>query len=100
LPDAAVADAGYGSEQNYEYLESEGVQAFVKYSYFHREQQKSHQKKYPFAQDRLYYDAIRNQYICPMGQAMRHIGDQGSTNKAVTPSPCRGIKRSTVLLAP
>lgn len=85
LPDAAVADAGYGSEQNYEYLESEGVQAFVKYSYFHREQQKSHQKKYPFAQDRLYYDAARNQYICPMGQAMRHIGDQRSTNKAGHP---------------
>ncbi|MDQ3102117.1 MAG: IS1182 family transposase, partial [Bacteroidota bacterium] len=31
LPGAAVADAGYGSEQNYEYLESECVQAFVKY---------------------------------------------------------------------
>ena len=82
LPQAAVADAGYGSEQNYEYLEGEGVEAFVKYSYFHREQLKSHQEKHPFEQSKLHYDKARNQYICPMGQPMRHIGDQQSTTKA------------------
>ncbi len=81
LPEAAVADAGYGSEQNYEYLESEGVQAFVKYNYFHREQQKSHQEKHPFEQSKLHYNAARNEYICPMGQPMRYIGDQRSTTK-------------------
>lgn len=82
LPQAAVADAGYGSEQNYEYLEAEGVQAYVKYNYFHREQQKSHQEKHPFEQGRLHYNAARNAYICPMGQPMVHIGDHCSTNKA------------------
>lgn len=82
LPQAAVADAGYGSEQNYEYLEAESVEAFVKYNYFHREQLKSHQHKHPFEQSRLHYNAARNQYICPMGQPMRHIGDQRSTTKA------------------
>lgn len=82
LPKAAVADAGYGSEQNYEYLAGEGVEAFVKYNYFHREQQKSHQDKRPFEQSKLHYDAAHNRYICPMGQAMRHIGDQRTTNKA------------------
>jgi transposase len=85
LPGAAVADAGYGSEQNYEYLEAESVEAFVKYNYFHREQQKSHQEKYPFEQGRLYYNAARNEYTCPMGQPMRHIGDQRSTTKAGHP---------------
>jgi hypothetical protein len=82
LPQAAVADAGYGSEQNYEYLEAESVEAYVKYNYFHREQQKSHQEKHPFEQSKLYYNAARNQYICPMVQPMRHIGDQLSTTKA------------------
>ena len=82
LPKAAVADAGYGSEQNYEYLEGEGVEAFVKYNYFHREQLKSHQEKHPFEQSKLHYDKDRNQYICPMGRPMRHIGDQQSTTKA------------------
>jgi len=82
LPQAAVADAGYGSEQNYEYLEGEGVEAFVKYNYFHREQLKSHQDKHPFEQNKLHYNKARNEYICPMGRPMRHIGDQHSTTKA------------------
>jgi transposase len=81
MPKAAVADAGYGSEQNYEYLEGNGVEAFVKYNYFHREQQKSHQEKRPFEQHKLHYNKSRNEYICPMGQPMRHIGDQRSTTK-------------------
>ena len=82
LPQAAVADAGYGSEQNYAYLEKENVEAFVKYNYFHREQQKSHQEKHPFEQSKLHYDAAGNRYICPMGQPMSYIGEQRSTTKA------------------
>jgi len=82
LPEEAVADAGYGSEQNYEYLEGKGVKAYVKYNYFHREQQKSYKEKYPFGADRLYYDSNRNSYICPMGQQMHHIGDKKVTSKA------------------
>ena len=35
-----VADAGYGSEENYEMLEEKGVEAYVKYNYFHKEQNK------------------------------------------------------------
>ena len=31
MPDTLVADAGYGSEENYEYLENNDVEAFVKY---------------------------------------------------------------------
>lgn len=82
LPQAAVADAGYGSEQNYEYLEGEGVEAFVKYNYFHREQQKSHWEKHPFVQNRLHYNAAKDEYTCSIGQPMRHIGDQRSPTKA------------------
>src|SRR5690606_15961270 len=33
-----VADAGYGSEENYEMLEKNEVEAYVKYNYFHKEQ--------------------------------------------------------------
>ena len=35
-----VADAGYGSEENYEYLEEKGIEAYVKYNYFHLEQKR------------------------------------------------------------
>jgi hypothetical protein len=40
MPDTLVSDAGYGSEENYEYLENNDVEAFVKYQYFHKEQSK------------------------------------------------------------
>jgi transposase len=35
-----VADAGYGSEENYEMLENKEITAYVKYNYFHKEQKK------------------------------------------------------------
>lgn len=39
LPLTLTADAGYSSEQNYETLEQRGIEAYVKYNYFDREQQ-------------------------------------------------------------
>jgi len=40
LPKTWVADAGYGSEENYHILESEKVEAYLKYPGFDREKQK------------------------------------------------------------
>ena len=68
-----VADSGYGSEQNYEYLEDKEVDNYVKYSYFHKEQKKSF-KNNPFLADNLFYNPEGNFYVCPMGQKMRLIG--------------------------
>ncbi len=55
MPETLVADAGYGSEQNYEYLENNGVEAFVKYNYFHKEQTKKW-KENPSRLENLYYN--------------------------------------------
>lgn len=75
-PDTLTADAGYGSEENYQYLENQDIEAFVKYNYFHKEQQeaKSGKVKKPFAVDKLYYHQDTDTYYCPMGQAMPCIG--------------------------
>ena len=40
LPKNISADAGYGSEENYAYLEAHQLGNYVKYNTFHREQQK------------------------------------------------------------
>ena len=37
FPSNMVADAGYGSEENYEYLETRGTGCYVKYNTFHKE---------------------------------------------------------------
>jgi len=69
MPDTLVADAGYGSEENYEYLENNDVEAFVKYQYFHKEQSKKW-KDDPYRTENLTYDENDDSYSCPMGQKM------------------------------
>lgn len=38
FPDTVCADSGYGSEQNYEVMDQMGIEAFVKYNWFYKEQ--------------------------------------------------------------
>ena len=68
-----VADAGYGSEENYEMLEGKGITAYVKYNYFHKEQKKK-TKNNPFLTQNLFYNQEQDFYVCPMGQRMENIG--------------------------
>lgn len=68
-----VADAGYGSEENYEMLEKKGVTAYVKYNYFHAEQKKR-MKNNPFLVQNLFYNKEQDFYVCPMGQRMERSG--------------------------
>ena len=72
-----VADAGYGSEQNYALMENAGIDAFVKYNYFHKEQKRAW-KKDAFAVHNLYYNKNQDYYVCPMGQHMSYIGEKKS----------------------
>ena len=73
FPSKAVADAGYGSEENYRFMDENGVEAFVKYNWFHKEQ-KPRFVPNPFHPDNLYYNREEDYYVCPMGQHMRRIG--------------------------
>ncbi len=41
LPATVIADAGYGGEENYDYLEQNEIEAIVKYSTYHREKSKA-----------------------------------------------------------
>lgn len=79
LPEVVVADAGYGSAENYGYLEENNVEAYVKYGYFHKEQMGEHLKKNPFHQDHLHYDPRLDRFYCPMGQPMEKTGERTNT---------------------
>lgn len=72
MPTTVVADAGYGSEENYSFLSSqqEEIAAYVKYSYFHKEQKKKY-KLDPSKKENLHYNAEQDCYYCPMGQKWR-----------------------------
>jgi transposase len=73
-PEAVTSDAGYGSEENYEYLQQNNITAYVKYNQFDREQNDSIQKKKPFTADKLHYNKEQDYYVCPMGQHMENKG--------------------------
>jgi transposase len=68
-----VADAGYGSEENYEMLEDKGITAYVKYNYFHAEQKKK-TKNNPFLVQNMFYNKEQDFFVCPMGQRMENVG--------------------------
>ena len=67
------ADAGYGSEENYEMMEAKGIEAHVKYNYFHKDQKRK-MKNNPFLVQNLFYSKEQDFYVCPMGQRMEKIG--------------------------
>jgi hypothetical protein len=71
-PKAIVADAGYGSDENYSLLASKGIEAYIKYNTFDKEQKEGVKA---FSNDTLHYHEQDNCLICPMGQKMNHIGD-------------------------
>lgn len=74
LPQNLTADAGYGSEENYQQLEALQINAFVKHNQFGREQSEQLQSKKPFSADKLYYNPKQDCYYCPMGQPMNNAG--------------------------
>jgi transposase len=79
LPSVVTADAGYGSEENYTYLQQNEVKAYVKYNQFDREQNENIQSKKPFTADKLFYNGKEDYYVCPMGQKMLNIGTHTQT---------------------
>jgi len=64
-PANVIADAGYGSEENYEYLEAHGLGNYVKYNTFHQEQKQRQPKR--FVAEHWPYDADSDSFICPAG---------------------------------
>lgn len=68
-PRSLCTDAGYGSEENYAYLEKEGIENFVKYYLFDKEQIKAN-KNDPFRIDNLFYNEEKDIVYCPIGQPM------------------------------
>ena len=80
-PDVVTADAGYGSEENYQYLADQHITAYVKHNQFDRERNETIQSKKPFTADKLHYNKEQDYYVCPMGQ---HMENKGTYNKVTT----------------
>ena len=73
MASTVVADSGYGSEENYRFMEENGIRAYVKYNYFHMEQKRAFRDN-PFRIENLHYNAEGDYFVCPMGQHMGRVG--------------------------
>lgn len=71
LPEEIVADAGYGSEQNYRYLDERGVTAYVKHNEFFRESKNRKWREDPMRPANWKYDEILDTFSCPEGRTLR-----------------------------
>ena len=73
-PQRVVSDAGYGHEENYEYLEGEEIDSHLKYPDWHKERSKS--SKWRFHKTRFDYDEDSDSFCCPMGRRLPFIEER------------------------
>ena len=64
LPKAIVTDAGYGSEENYAFIEQKNAEAYIKHTFFDKRKKRA---KNQFLPENMEYDADKDFYTCPNG---------------------------------
>jgi transposase len=87
LPENVVADAGYGSEENYVYLERHRLGNYLKYNTFYQDTHHYRKaeliRKRQFRAENFEYDPEKDEFICPAHQrltfqyASRYTTDNG-----------------------
>ncbi len=68
-PRNVIADAGYGSEENYTYLAAHGMGNYLQYNTFAQEQRPRYKPK-QFDFENWSYDAQEDAYQCPAGRPL------------------------------
>lgn len=81
LPTQVVADAGYGFEENYTYLEAQGSQAYLKYPGFDKKKRAS-QGDQPFGHESFHYEAESDTFTCPDGRTLRLLTTDQRRNRS------------------
>lgn len=80
MPKNIVADAGYGSEENYEHLQELELGNYVKYNTFHKEASRKW-KKDPTRVQNWQYNEENDEYICSYGRVLRFLYERKQKSK-------------------
>jgi len=70
-PKRIITDAGYGSQENYEYLERQGIEAYVKYNMFDKEQKRNYTPD-PFKAENMEYNELEDKFICANNRELEY----------------------------
>ena len=76
-----IADAGYGNEENYDYLEKNEITGIVRYTTYEKETKRSFKKK-TFNTENWKYDAEQKEYTCPCGNPVPYKKTVTKKNKS------------------
>jgi hypothetical protein len=78
-PPTVTADAVYGTEENYEYIEKERIEGYLKYPSWYREMKG---KLKPYEKSSFTYDAEQDRFCCPRGHFLEFIKEQQEKTKS------------------
>jgi hypothetical protein len=80
-PRAVITDAGYGSEENYVYLENRKITAVVKYGTYHKEKSKKW-KGDASKSENWEYNRNEKYYVCPNGKKLKFKESKETENRS------------------
>ena len=81
MPKQIVADAGYGTSENYDYLEREGLEPYVKYPDYEKEKSLKWQRD-KFKSINMPYDNEKDEFTGPKGRKLRYRENSISMTKS------------------
>jgi transposase len=87
LPQNMIADSIFGTEQNSGLLEHKGIDNYMKFPLYHKEQTRKY-KNNPFSKDNFIYDQQSDSYTCPNNKQLlfRYIRKDNSRNGYISHS--------------
>ena len=68
-----IGDSGYESEENYQYLESKGIEAYIKPQTYEQQKKRSFKKKIG-RRENMAYNPETDEYTCHNGRKLKPVG--------------------------
>ncbi len=76
-PEKVFGDAGFGGEENYEFVEKEKIGGILKNNMTDYEKKKKY-KNDKYKKENFKYEKVKNEYICPEGRILKYRGIEES----------------------
>lgn len=73
-PENYIGDAGFGNEENYEFLADDVIGNYLKFNTFHYEQTKGFINN-PYLKENMLYDKTTDVFTCPAGRKLQYEED-------------------------
>ena len=90
LPERLLADSGYYTKKNLEYLKREGIEGYLPSSEQAREAKDKYEPR-RYSKDKFRYDEERDVYVCPEGKELRYWRmDRTGGNRLYRGERCKG----------